>query len=133
VGKKGTQPSAAKDLYQSDWFFKARKYVEQQGLDWCILSTKYGLVHRDTVIESYEQTLKVLPANQRRQWSEDVLNQIFQDYSEVKLIRLFAGEYYRQYLVTRLEEAGYTVEVPLKGLGIGQQLSWFKSHTQVNV
>ncbi|MBD1859968.1 MULTISPECIES: DUF6884 domain-containing protein [Leptolyngbya] len=128
VDKKSTEPSAAKDLYQSNWFLKARTYVEQQEWNWCILSAKYGLLHQDAIIEPYERTLNSLSADQRRQWSEKVFDQILQTHSNAKLIHMFAGKHYRQYLVPLLKEAGYIVEVPLEGFGIGQQLSWFKSH-----
>ena len=45
-GKRGA-PAPAKDLYRSPWFRKARRYVEQSGAPWFILSDKHGLVHPD--------------------------------------------------------------------------------------
>ena len=36
----------------------------------------------------------------------------------------------RDKLVQRIEDCpGWTVEVPLAGLGIGQQIAWLKAHT----
>jgi hypothetical protein len=76
--KKQSNPIAAKDFYNSDWFLKARSYVEQQGWDWYILSAKYGLLHRDRIIEPYELCLNKLPAKSRRLWAEQVFEQILQ-------------------------------------------------------
>jgi hypothetical protein len=126
--KKQSNPIAAKDLYNSDWFLKARTYVEQQGWDWYILSAKYGLLHRDRIIEPYELCLNKLPTKSRRQWAEQVFEQILQVSPQRGTVRVFAGEKYRQHLTILLKEAAYTVEIPLLGLGIGQQLAWFNSH-----
>ena len=43
-------PAKAKDLYTSDWFRKARAYVEHRGGPWFILSAEHGLVDPETVI-----------------------------------------------------------------------------------
>lgn len=50
VGDKHSKPLPARELYRSDWFLKARAYVEAQGEEWFILSAKYGLVSPDQVI-----------------------------------------------------------------------------------
>lgn len=59
VGTKRATPTPAKDLYQSDWFTKARTYAKSIG-SWFILSAKYGVVHPDEVIEPYEMTLNAM-------------------------------------------------------------------------
>jgi len=126
VGQKHHEPCLAKDLYQSDWFLKARDYVEMQGYDWHIISAKHGLTDRDAVIEPYEQTLNDASANERREWSDRVFTQIMERLPNGGLVRILAGDRYREYLVPLLKNAGYTVEIPLQGLGIGQQLQWLK-------
>ncbi|MEP0913068.1 mannonate dehydratase [Leptolyngbya sp. GB1-A1] len=107
---------------------KAKAYVEQQGLDWYILSAKYGLLHRDRIIEPYEQTLHETPAMLRKQWAEQVFQQLTSEFPDSIQMQIFAGRYYRQYLVLFLESANYTVITPLSQLGIGQQLQWFDQH-----
>lgn len=129
VSAKRTESSPAKDLYQSSWFIKARKYVETHNLQWYILSAKYGFVSPNEIIEPYEKTLNSLPAEERRQWSLKVFANVKSALPNGGLVRFFAGEKYRDYLIPLLEKAGYTVEVPLQGLGIGQQLSWFNLYT----
>jgi hypothetical protein len=47
VSEKRTNAAPAKDLYHSDWFVKARAFVEAKGGRWFNLSAEYGLVSPD--------------------------------------------------------------------------------------
>jgi len=58
VSKKKQVSLPAKDLYDSDWFRKARAYVEAEVGCWFVLSAKYHLLDPETIIEPYEKTLK---------------------------------------------------------------------------
>jgi len=44
---------AAKDAYTKPAFFEWRRFAEQSGLAWFILSTKYGLLRPDQPIDNY--------------------------------------------------------------------------------
>jgi hypothetical protein len=127
VGVKRSEASPAKDLYQSAWFLKARSHVERQGRNWFVISAKHGLVHRGQAIEPYNQTLNEMPAEKRKLWALKVFAQILLEMPNGGTVEIFAGDRYREYLIPLLEQGGYRVEVPLKGLGIGQQLAWFDS------
>ena len=70
VSKKKDKKTPAKDLYVSDWFRKARTYVELSGHPWFILSAEYGLLDPGEVIEPYERTLNKMPIRERRAWAE---------------------------------------------------------------
>jgi hypothetical protein len=50
VSKKRDTPTTARALYVSDWFIKARTYVEATCSPWFILSAEYGLLHPDAVV-----------------------------------------------------------------------------------
>jgi hypothetical protein len=130
VGKKRSEESLAKDLYQSPWFVKARNHVESKNLDWYIISAKYGLVNRDQVLEPYEQTLNDMPADKRRGWASKVFEEILKELPNGGQVNIFAGDRYREFLIPLLESAGYSISIPLKGLGIGQQLAWFDSQAR---
>lgn len=69
VATKGSSECAARDLYRSVWFKKARNHVESTGCKWFILSAKYGLVHPDQFIEPYDQTLNTMSVEARRDWA----------------------------------------------------------------
>lgn len=122
VSVKLDHPAPAKDLYCSPWFKAARQHVERLGVRWRILSAKYGVLHPDTVIEPYEMTLKTMRPHDRGVWGLRVREQM----PEADQYVLLAGRLYAEHLIKALRP-----ELPLKGLGIGQQLSWFKSHTGV--
>lgn len=59
VGQKLKRPALARDLYCSDWFRKARAFVESQGAPWFILSAKHVLLCPDEVVEP-AQDLRLL-------------------------------------------------------------------------
>lgn len=126
VSKKALGPMPAKDLYQSDWFRKARKYAEQNGDQWFILSALHGLIEPDWVLWPYEKTLNKMTIDEHGKWSQVVWDQIRKKIPKGRIIFL-AGEKYRNPLSIIMEGAGYHVEIPMKGMGIGQQLSWLKS------
>ena len=55
VGQKLGYPAPAADLYQSDWFKKARAYAEAEGQRWYILSAKHGLVNPSKVLTPFDR------------------------------------------------------------------------------
>jgi len=119
----------ARELYCSTWFLKARDYVEAHALPWFILSAKYGLVNPDQVIQPYNLTLKDMAADERRAWARMVASGLQGKCEKGTFIIIFAGQYYREYLIPVIEGWGCEIEVPLRGLGIGQQLKWLKNNT----
>jgi hypothetical protein len=132
VSRKLTHPAPAADLYQSAWFKKARRYAELHAERWYILSAKHGLLIPDQVIEPYDLSLYPLDGRQRQRWAREVLALLLQvtDKRQDK-ITVLAGSLYRAPLVRWLKNIGYTVHVPMEGLGIGQQLRWLNEQNQV--
>ena len=117
VKGKLEEPSPARDLYTSSWFRKARAYVESRPdtTRWYVLSAEHGL-----------QTLVGLPVAQRRAWAARVLNQIREEIPACEDLVILAGRNYREFLMDELYERHPSVSVPMRGLGIGDQLSWLK-------
>ena len=66
VKSKRSQPAAAKDLYTSTLFQGRRAHAEATGRPWYLLSSEYGVVDPDTVIEPYDRYLAEEPAEYRR-------------------------------------------------------------------
>ena len=128
VSKKREQACPARDLYISDWFVKARRYAENSGCRWFILSAKYGLVLPDQMIAPYERTLNTTPIAERRAWGMQVSEQLAAAEPELSQVVFLAGERYREFLARHLSERGVTVFIPMKGLGIGEQLRWLGKH-----
>ena len=129
VGKKRSTPSRTKDLYISDWFMKARRYVENREFQWFILSAEYGLIRPDEVIAPYDKTLNTMGVRDRRDWADKVLKQIGGILSDQNSVTFLAGQRYREFLTEPLRSAGNDVLIPMEGLTIGRQLSWLQTHT----
>ncbi len=126
VGEKLAQPAPARDLYQSPWFRKARAYAEQHAGRYFILSAHYGLIAPDEVRAPYDVTLTTMRAPERLAWAERVWPQLLAAVPDPRRERIvvLAGQHYRRHLHEWLRVAGYDVEVPMQGLGIGEQLAW---------
>ena len=125
VAKKQTGTVAAKDLYISPWFRLARRYVERSGGPWFILSAKYELLEPDRPIPPYDETL--IKAADRRAWAQRVKSQMDSRLPEANEVEILAGVRYRQYLEAYLSNRFPSVRVPMRGLRIGEQLSWLKN------
>ena len=124
VSKKRDVPAPAKDLYESELFHRARAYVEASGRPWFILSAKHGLVAPGEVIAPYDETLNTMGVADRRAWAEKVQAQMDERLPAAERIVVFAGQRYREFLMAYLRRRATKVEVPMKHLGIGEQLSW---------
>lgn len=126
---KAASPSAARDLYApSDWFTKARAYVEHQGGAWFILSAEHGLLAPETTVAPYETTLLRMRKPSRRAWAEGVIAQLAARrlLGRARFV-LLAGESYREFLEPWLSGEGRwpdVAQVPLRGLGLGEQKAW---------
>lgn len=129
VSQKQAQASAARDLYVSDWFRKARQYAEASGCPWFILSAEYGLVAPDQVVAPYERTLNTMVVAKRRAWAKRVDRRLAEAVPELASVVFLAGERYREFLAEHLTERGVAVSVPMEGLQIGKQKRWLLQHS----
>lgn len=110
---------------ESQLFKKAAHYVSEQHYDdWFILSAKYGLLHKDTLIDPYDITLNYINSTQRREWSKEVFNQLLK--LAPQQFDFYAGKKYREYLIPLLVNNGIKCHTPLEGKGIGEQLKFYK-------
>lgn len=128
VKTKRTTRAAAKDLYVSPWFRKARAFVEETGDPWRILSAEYGLLHPDEEIRPYERTLNTMRVTERHAWAEGVLAHIEPCLDSVDTVVFLAGQRYREFLEPALRNRGLEVSVPMIGLSQGLQMQWLNAH-----
>jgi hypothetical protein len=120
-------PRAAKNLYNSPWFKKARAYTEAaiayQGGQWFIMSAKYLLLDPNERIKKYNVDLTQMKAAARRKWAKRMLPKL--DFIKRGDTVIFvAGQKYREHLVEPLRRRGVDVRIPFEGLGIGEQLHY---------
>jgi len=126
VSKKRDTSECARNLYISPLFVNAAAYAEKISDEWYILSAKYGLVKPSDFLEPYNLTLKDMKAVGRRKWAERVFSDLKPLLKESDTVVMLAGVIYRKDLVNKIENFGCRVEIPMKGLRIGEQISWLK-------
>lgn len=126
VNRKHCIPMPARDLYCSDWFRKASAYAMCIADEWYILSAKYGLIEPYEVIEPYCQTLNDMPVVERRAWAGRIWDEFKEKLKSGDHVIILAGARYREYLIKPIQDMGCSVEIPMAGLRIGEQLRWLK-------
>lgn len=115
----------AEDLYISDLFRKSLAYARRlRPTAIFILSAKHGLVEPADQICPYDITLNTMSSAQVKHWSDTVFRQLNARANVERDHFVFlAGNRYRKYLIPRLR----SVDVPMHGLRIGEQLQWLNS------
>lgn len=133
ASQKLQRPAPARDLYVSQLFRKASAYAQATCDRWYVLSAKHGLVHPDTVIEPYDMRLGTNHTTSPpiHAWAAGVRGQLDVELAglEDATLVVLAGEQYR----TILRDSRWPSEVPMKGLGIGQQLGWLTAQLKAGI
>ena len=118
----------AKDHYNSPLFQKARKYAEESGAPWYILSPKYGLLDPNSTIGWYDVDISNLSPQERRQLSQEFVDALLLRMGNArgKVVEIHAGKHYIENgLEDGLSQAGAIVRKPLSGLRHGERLRWY--------
>lgn len=127
VKTKLAAPAAARDLYVSPYFRRMRRYAEDSGCPWFILSAEHGLVSPEERLAPYEMYLPDSSASYRAEWGTRVVQQLSYRLGHLRgqRIEIHAGATYVAALQSLLEEAGCCVDDPLAGLSLGRRSSWY--------
>lgn len=115
----------AKELYIGDLFKKSLEYSIKNYDKTFILSAKYGLVGLNDIIEPYNLTFKNFKEAEKKRWSFKVYNQIINNINSDDNIYWHCGINYRKYIARVLPNKQF---IPLEGLGLLKQLSWYKNN-----
>lgn len=120
ASSKLSRPAQARDLYTSQLFRKASRYAELTCHRWFILSAKHGLLDPSQVVEPYDERLTA--TTQAESWAERVRGQLAAELTDTPRAFLvtLAGAHYQAVL----RPCQWPFQIPMKGLGIGQQLGW---------
>ena len=132
-------------LYQSPLFSKRLDYAEAKGLRWAVLSAKYGVWFPNIALKPYDKTFAEMHAAEIAAWHVGVAMRLSEELWEPfnlkesndalkpseLTIEIHAGADYCHPLSEILQAIGIKVELPLKGLGIGEQLAWYGKQVAV--
>lgn len=132
VKTKGPRPTQAAELYRSALFIGRRRAVEASCDRWFVLSAKHGLVDPSRRLAPYDVTLSRMGADARRRWAALVLRQLKHAFGDLSgcTFELHAGSPYSDWgLVDGLREGGARVVRPTEGLGLGEQLAFYRDRT----
>lgn len=125
TSRKQDYSCPAIEMYtKSNYFNLKLDYCKKINVDKIfILSAKYGLLKPNTIIEPYNLHLKETPKEYMLEWSVNVLNDLKEktDLENDEFI-ILAGNDYMRYLLEHIPN-NYN---PVRGLGIGQQIKFFK-------
>lgn len=111
-------------MYTSDLFAKSLEYaLSLKPRKIYILSALYGLLELTDEIEPYNKTLVNATESECKAWAVKVYKQMLEkgiDFNEETIF--LCGYNYRKYLITKFVKG----TAPLKHLGIGKQLAFYK-------
>ncbi|MFD1535318.1 DUF6884 domain-containing protein [Pseudonocardia aurantiaca] len=134
VKRKLAQPAAAKDLYVSPLFSRARRYAESREVAWFILSAEHGLLAPHEWVSPYDRYLPDTPAHYRAAWGRWVAERLDLLVGPLAgtLIEIHAGATYLEAAAGPLEAKGARLLNPLKGLSMGHRLSWYDDQAETS-
>ena len=127
VKTKSTTPELAEHLYVSPWFRMASQYAKRNADLWFILSAEHGLLEPSRFIDPYETTLNRMMVGDRKRWAAQVERQMADLDVKGDVAVVLAGVRYREFLMNRLANRFETIQIPMLGLQMGEQLSWMKN------
>lgn len=120
-------PAPAEELFCSELFRRRRRFAQGSGCPWFVLSSRYGLLAGDEVVEPYDLPLDRQPVAYRRLWGEGVVAQLETAAGDLRdvVVEVHAGAAHIDPLRVPLERARARILAPLQGLTQGRHLAWY--------
>ncbi|MBA7653527.1 hypothetical protein ES703_61377 [subsurface metagenome] len=120
--------AAARDLYVSRNFKLRKKLAEAYADQWFVLSAKYGLLDRDSVIAPYNKNLADLDKHERKQWLNNVKQKLEPSLTEnTNLVCLGDDDYFKD-LSDWLVNRSVSVSIPYRHLPEEMKNTWLKQN-----
>lgn len=121
-------PALARELYCSPLFRMSLAYAESHCEKVYVLSAKHELVELDQFLHPYDVTLNKMPKQMRQGWGIRVAGKIFQRHPAGQFLLLAGADYMLAIRHGTNYEHQKRIEDPLKGMMIGERLSFLKKH-----
>lgn len=123
----------AKSLYTGSMFKARRRYAEESGAPWWIVSAKYGLTAPDFLIESYNMAITDLAPIARKAWGLRVVLDLLESLTAPADLRhlsieLHMGADYAEALFDIMGSVGMQWAWPLRGMSQGEQMAVYAKH-----
>lgn len=121
----------AGEMYTGQLFQAAKSWAIANGDYWLIASAKFGLLRPDQEIDPYEKELRgdVRSIRTFKFRAQAGFAGFALEHELPTLVTILAGKNYvkglRQTAIGKIK-----INTPLDGMGIGQRLSFFKTHNQ---
>ena len=128
---KGTHRDIARNMYVSALYRKSVLTAEGWGIPFSVLSAKYGLLGPTDEIEPYDLTLKGKPQSFKAEWASRVTKQILEQFGSTRNLIVLAGDDYLKPLLTSLQASTQNYLAPMKGLSLGNRLSFLNHCIQL--
>lgn len=124
----------AEELFCSELFRRRRRFAEAARCPWFVLSSRYGLVRPDDVLDPYDLPLGRQPVAYRRAWGERAVERlafVLGDLASLEGVTLevHAGAAHVDPLREPLARRGAVLLTPLRGLSQGRHLAWYAATT----
>lgn len=124
---KHSCPCDAESMYMPSQLFRgAHQVATRAGQRVRIISAQYGVLWPEDEIAPYDKTLSTMPRHERREWALEVIRDLHAVMRPGDKVVSYLGATYAEYVLPALRRNGYVVEEPLRGLGQGKRLAWFK-------
>jgi hypothetical protein len=129
VKTKWASAAPASELYVSPLFEGRREYARRAGMPWYILSAKHGLLSPADIIGPYDVYLGAQSRGYQQALGEFAAAQLdqLQPGLRGRTVEIHAGSAYVEAVREPLTRRGIRISVPLDGLELGRQLSWYRS------
>ena len=107
----------ASDMYCSERFNLSKKIVEDNNYEWYILSSKYGLLKPDTIIDPYDKNINDLTKKEKNEYITKIIKQ-FSDFNinNKKRIIFLCDSLYINEICQELERKKYNIISPFSHL-----------------
>lgn len=119
----------ARELYTSDLFRKSLAFARSCCSATYVVSALYGLVEIEQVIEPYDKTVARMSVVERTRWAAEIAEQVIARHGR-ELYAILAGKAYAYPLYCELFDRGGFITEPLRGMQIGERLSWLAAQTR---
>lgn len=101
----------AKEMYNSFRFQRIKDIAESLGIQWYIMSAKYGLLNPESIIEPYDMCLTNCSDEYQQQWARHIVDK-FVGLDKNTVFAVIANSEYSKNIVPMLIAEGFSVTAP---------------------